>query len=85
MKKTVKQLEYLLKNSKKCRTLKDLESSPLVEVWQESSMDTKNGVTYWGSCIEGLQAYGNYQGSIHEDTIKDFCDVANTLEIWIEE
>ena len=83
--RTIKQLNELLKNSKKCRTLKDLENSPLCSIWKESSDDTDHGYSYWGSCIEGLQAYSNEQGTIHEDTIEGFCDVVNNLEIWIEE
>ena len=73
-------MESVLDSAPKCRTIKDLEESPLVDsLWREMDDDTPSGYSWWCMLKEGYCiGDGTYTLGIHENTIKDICMMVNS-------
>jgi len=68
---------------KNAKTLKDIENHPLLgSFWTEENEDAETGYSYWGYLKAGWQSYNNRQHLIHEETVKGFCNVLNSVTRW---
>ncbi len=73
---------------KKARTLQDIKDHPLMDsigIWTEEDDQYPRGFSYWGCVKSGWQVYDNEQHTIHEETIKEFCDVLNNATPWADD
>jgi hypothetical protein len=73
------ELQSILDNAPKCKTIKDLRESPLVDdLWKEDNDETAHGWSWWLTLKEGFcLGDGTFTLGIHEYTIKEMCHQVN--------
>lgn len=75
------ELEAVIQNLKKVRTIRDVEECPLVDVWLEDSdecpITNPKGQLWWCTLPDGLRWGATTAGTLTEVTIKRICNEIN--------
>ena len=76
------EVEAMIKNLKKCRTIRDVQECPLVDVWLEDSdycPETNPKAQLWWCCVDPdiIRWEATQSGTLTEVTIKRIIDEIN--------